>query len=147
MSVHRHLAALRAGSAEQHNVRLIVDVSDAAPEQVDADASAVFVLVKNLLENAIHHSPPGSSVVVKVQEDGFSVCDEGPGVAPAHRSLLFKRFWRGAPKDSEGAGLGLAICLEICHSHGWTIALDSEAVGGGACFAVRTAPAISPTGQ
>ncbi len=133
--------------AEQHNVRLIVDVADAAPEQVDADASAVFVLVKNLLENAIHHSPPGSSVMVKVQGDGFSVCDAGPGVAPAHRSLLFKRFWRGAPKDSEGAGLGLAICLEICHSHGWTIALDSEAVGGGARFVVRTAPAISAAGQ
>ncbi len=132
--------------AEQHNVRLIVDAARTADQGVDADASAVFVLVKNLLENAIHHSPPGSSVWVKVRGDGFSVCDAGPGVAPAHRSLLFKRFWRGAPKDSEGAGLGLAICQEICHSHGWTIALDSREIDVGACFVVRITPALSVTG-
>lgn len=129
--------------ADQHGVRLVVEVVDPASTEIDADASAVFVLVKNLLENAIHHSAPGSSVLVRVQHGRFSVRDSGPGVALAHRALLFRRFWRGDPKDSEGAGLGLAICQEICHAHGWIIALDSEAVGRGACFVVVTAPAAA----
>jgi len=129
--------------ADQHAVQIVVEDHSAVSTMVEADASAVFVLVKNLLENAIHHSPPGSSVQVTVQSDGFSVRDAGPGVAPDHRPLLFRRFWRATPKESEGAGLGLAICLEISHSHGWTIALDSDAGGAGACFVVRTTPALS----
>lgn len=128
--------------ADQRAVQLVVEDTDAASSQVDADASAVFVLVKNLLENAIHHAPPGSSVRVRVRGDGFSVCDAGPGVPPAQRPMLFKRFWRGT-KEGDGAGLGLAICLEICHSHGWTIGLDGEAAGAGARFVVCTTPALN----
>ena len=132
--------------ADQHAVQLVVEVANGAAAEVEADASAVFVLVKNLLENAIHHSPPGSCVIVRVQRDGFSVHDAGPGVADAHRALLFKRFWRGTAKDNQGAGLGLAICQEICHSHGWTIVLDACEIGKGACFVVHTAPALSGDG-
>lgn len=128
--------------ADQRAVHLVVEDTDAASSRVDADASAVFVLVKNLLENAIHHAPPGSSVRVRVRGDGFSVCDAGPGVPPAQRPMLFKRFWRGT-KEGDGAGQGLAICLEICHSHGWTIGLDGEAAGAGARFVVCTTPALN----
>ena len=132
--------------ADQHAVQLVVEVANGAAAEVEADASAVFVLAKNLLENAIHHSPPRSCVIVRVQRDGFSVRDAGPGVADAHRALLFKRFWRGTPKDKQGAGLGLAICQEICHSHGWTIVLDACEIGEGACFVVHTAPVLSGDG-
>jgi two-component system, OmpR family, sensor histidine kinase QseC len=124
--------------ATQHDVSVLIEVPDDAVAPVEADASAVFVLVKNLLENALHHSPAGSEVRIALRADGFSVQDAGPGVEPAHRELLFKRFWRGAPGDSEGAGLGLAICMEICLSHGWTLQLASGTPGCGACFIVST---------
>ncbi|WP_312317393.1 ATP-binding protein [Stenotrophomonas sp.] len=129
--------------AKQHAVAVVVQVADPAETEVEADASAVFVLVKNLLENAIHHSPRGSTVHIQVNHLGFSVRDAGPGVDAAHRPLLFKRFWRGAPKESEGAGLGLAICMEICLSHGWEIVLTPPDQDAGACFVVSIARELS----
>ncbi|WP_411851331.1 sensor histidine kinase [Stenotrophomonas sp. LGBM10] len=112
-----------------------------------ADASAVFVLAKNLVENAIHHAPAGGQVRIDVFPGGFCVQDDGPGVAPAHQPLLFKRFWRANPKDITGAGLGLAICMEICTSHGWRLRYEA-AHDGGARFVVETsAAAASPKGR
>jgi signal transduction histidine kinase len=105
---------------------------------VQADRGAIFVLVKNLLENAIHHAPDASRITVRVQPDGFNVEDEGPGVPPEQVPLLFQRFWRAPNQEHEGAGLGLTICREICHAHRWEIAYDSSATG--ACFRVVTLP-------
>lgn len=125
--------------AVRHGVSIELD--DRADEgvQVEADAAAVFVLAKNLLENAVHHAPPGSVVRLELGPAGFAVCDSGPGVTPAERPRLFERFWRGNPKDGEGAGLGLAICMEICLTHGWEIHLDPD-VYPGARFVVVTRP-------
>lgn len=124
--------------AEQRQVAVAVNIKGAPDGTVDGDAAAVFVLVKNLLENAIHHSPPGGAVRVIIDAAGFSVQDQGAGIAENHRAQLFKRFWRGNPKDGEGAGLGLSICMEICLAHGWSIRLDPAPNRTGARFLVRT---------
>lgn len=126
--------------AGQKSVRLVVGFEGNAAAAVEADAAAIFVLAKNLLENAIHHSPQGGEVRVRLRVDGFSVEDEGPGVAADDRPRLFERFWRGAPRESEGAGLGLAICKEICQAHGWSIHLDARPAATGACFVVTVPP-------
>lgn len=86
-----------------------------------ADRSALFTLLKNLLENAIQHAPAGTAVVVDVNASTLSVRDFGPGVTPDQLSMLFARFWRGAHRRDVGAGLGLAICQEIAQAHGWTL--------------------------
>lgn len=129
-----YLARLSA----QQAVHVVVLPGSMPTPVVEADASAVFVLVKNLLENALHHSPAGSTITIALQPDGFSVCDRGCGVAEADRAHLFKRFWRGTARDSRGAGLGLSICLSICLSHGWTIRLEPATGSSGACFVVET---------
>lgn len=122
--------------SEQRSVS--VDVRDnSGGVTVLADASAVFVLAKNLIENAIHHAPVGGMVRLDVLPWGFSVEDDGAGVEPSHQPLLFKRFWRADPRDSTGAGLGLAICMEICTSHGWSLRYE-DAEDGGARFVVET---------
>lgn len=101
----------------------------------EADAGAVFVLVKNLLENAIDFTPTGGSVTLVLTATGFRVDDEGPGVPPEHRLLVFERFWRTTTHGREGAGLGLALCHEVAQAHGWRIAC-SESEPGGARFEV-----------
>jgi len=101
-----------------------------------ADEGGLFVVVKNLLENAIDFSPPHDVVSARLTEAGFSVEDHGPGVAPADRQRVFERFWRAPLQQRDGAGLGLALCLEIVRAHGWTIECG-EAAGGGARFEVR----------
>lgn len=102
---------------------------------VNADAGAVFVMLKNLLENAINHSPEGGCVTLDVSPAGFEVADEGPGIAPMDVEHLFKRFWR-ASTTTGGAGLGLAIVHEICDAHRWEIAFEDDP-SGGARFVVR----------
>jgi signal transduction histidine kinase len=88
-----------------------------------ADEGALFTLLKNLVENAIQHSPAGATVTVAIDAAGLSVKDQGAGIAPEDMPNLFKRFWRGPqPQGSHGgAGLGLAICNEIAAAHGWKL--------------------------
>jgi len=63
-------------------------------------------------------------VVVEVGSDGaLSVLDSGPGIPAADRPRIFDRFWRGRGARSEGAGLGLAIVMEIVRAHGASIAV------------------------
>lgn len=116
---------------------LTVNVDDGGmPTIVEADASGLFILVRNLLENAVHHSPPGGTITVTLSSELLVVLDDGPGIAPDDLPLLFKRFWRGAHRRDDGAGLGLAICQEIARAHGWSIVAGNRS-SGGASFAVH----------
>lgn len=131
--------------AERHQV--YVDIRrDPQTLPVSADRGALFMLLKNLVENAIQHSPPSGAVTVRVTADHLSVCDDGPGVAPDELPKLFKRFWRGTSRRNDGAGLGLAICSEIAAAHNWQI--SAQSVARGAQFTVFfIAPAHPPAGS
>jgi signal transduction histidine kinase len=108
------------------------------------DKSAFFTLIKNLVENAIQHSPTGTTVTISIDPTGVSVRDEGCGVTAEHVPNLFKRFWRGSGRidgRSDGAGLGLAICEEIATAHGWRLELDN-AMPGAIFKIVNTQPIL-----
>jgi len=107
---------------------------------VRADRGALFVLIKNLVENAILHSPPDAMVTITVNADDLRVRDEGAGIAPEHMTKLFARFWRGPGRRDSGAGLGLAICSEIAVAHGWRlVARNAQAGQAGAEFVLNFA--------
>jgi signal transduction histidine kinase len=90
------------------------------------------LLLKNLVENAIQHSPRGGVVAVTIEMDHLSVRDEGPGISLADLPNVFTRFWRGPTRRNEGAGLGLSICSEIAAVHKWL--LGARSTGQGAEF-------------
>ena len=93
--------------------------------------------LRNLIENALAHTPPESEVVVEVSPDGaISVQDSGLGIPVEDRPHIFERFWRGKGVRADGAGLGLAIVMEIVRAHGATITV-SERVPRGARFDLR----------
>jgi light-regulated signal transduction histidine kinase (bacteriophytochrome) len=94
---------------------------------------------KNLVENAIQHSPAGGGVTVTIDTDRLCVRDEGPGIPEEELPKLFERFWRGSMRHNEGAGLGLSICAEIAVAHEWHLTARS---GPGAEFLLvfRTNP-------
>ena len=106
---------------------------------VEADAGALFVLLKNLVENALDFSPPGTDVRVRLDDAGLTVEDHGPGVPPEHRTQVFERFWRAPGQTRTGSGLGLALVREIVVAHGWSVDCGA-APGGGASFRVRWRP-------
>lgn len=106
--------------ADRHSVRLGLRIDDDVPPW-QVDRSALFTLLKNLLENAIQHRAAGGVVTRSVHANGFSVTDEGPGMAAEHLPRMFDRFWRSPERRDEGAGLGLAICREVAIAHGWQL--------------------------
>ncbi|BBH33395.1 Signal transduction histidine kinase [Pseudomonas sp. 43mfcvi1.1] len=107
--------------ADAAGVRLILVNSTAALCLWQADRSALFTLLKNLLENAIQHAPRGTEVHVTLDENSLTVRDWGAGVGPEQLSQVFARFWRGSHRRDHGAGLGLTICQEIARAHRWTL--------------------------
>ncbi|HEX8964044.1 MAG TPA: ATP-binding protein, partial [Rhodocyclaceae bacterium] len=78
-------------------------------------------------------SPDGGRVEIRVSRAGgqatIDVIDEGPGIPPAERGLVFEPFYRGeAARGVAGAGLGLALSLQFARAHrGDLVLLDSPA--------------------
>jgi signal transduction histidine kinase len=111
------------------------------PVVVTGNAAAIADALRNLVENALAHTAPESEVIVEVDPEGaLSVLDCGPGIAVDDRPHIFDRFWRGKGVRSVGAGLGLAIVMEIVRVHGASIAV-SDRVPRGARFDLRFRPA------
>ncbi len=108
---------------------------------VRGNTHAIADAVRNLIENAVVHSPRGAEVTVSVEQDGsVSVADCGPGIEVNDRDNIYERFWRGKRAPSQGAGLGLAIVLEIVKAHRGTISVRDNH-GGGAVFTLGFARA------
>jgi signal transduction histidine kinase len=83
--------------------------------------------VRNLAENAINHTPPGTAVEFVVEENGtVSVLDRGPGVAQDERNLIFQRFWRRDRRKAGSTGLGLSIVQRIAELHSATITQENR---------------------
>lgn len=107
------------------------------PVIVKGNSNAVGDALRNLLENALLHTPPQTEVVVTVEAGGsVTVCDRGPGVSPEDRELIFDRFWHKQGTPRRGAGLGLAIVREIMKLHGGEVTVADHAQGG-ASFTLR----------
>lgn len=117
--VARNVVAYLQRMAEAAQVH--VTLSAASDARWHADRGALFTLLKNLLENAIQHAPRGTGVRLELDAETLSVRDRGPGLEPQHLAQMFSRFWRGAHRRDQGAGLGLAICREIALAHGWEL--------------------------
>jgi signal transduction histidine kinase len=119
---------------------------DAAPgvdlPAVQADALRLAQVLRNLLENAIAHTPAGGRVEVAAAGAGggveIAVRDTGEGIAAEHLDRVFERFYRtdgSRARATGGAGLGLAIVRQLVEAQGGTVRVES-APGRGATFAV-----------
>jgi signal transduction histidine kinase len=104
------------------------------PIWVQGDATMIFRAIRNLVDNAIKHTRPGTTVELEVKPAGsVSVNDYGAGVSDKDRDFIFRRFWRGDRNATEGTGLGLAIVSRIAEIHSGTISVANRP-GGGAAF-------------
>lgn len=104
---------------------------DSTPEhwQCQGAPGLAEVALRNLLENAVRHTPPGSEVLVAIDAFGrLSVSDNGQGVPSEFRDRLFRRFSKVDPKNA-GAGLGLSIVRRIMALHGGEARLEPSAEG------------------
>jgi signal transduction histidine kinase len=115
------------------------------PIYVLGNAGSIEDALRNLVENAMAHTPQQSEVSVSVFSDGsVKVADHGSGIAPEDRARVFQRFWRGKGTSTGGAGLGLAIVKEVANAHHATIRIEDNPAGQGAIFTLRFSPWVDP---
>ena len=108
-----------------------VTVTVAGAGQARADAPATARVLRNLLDNAVRHAR--SRVDVTVAGGRVTVDDDGSGIPPDARDVVFERFVRldqARERDAGGSGLGLAIARELAREMHGDVTLD-EAPGGG----------------
>jgi signal transduction histidine kinase len=113
-----------------------VSVSARLDSALDARANPEQLqrVLFNLIQNAIHHTPPDGSVTVSAEAvEGaveVEIADTGGGVPADQRERVFDPFYRGdAARQDGGAGLGLAISRAIVEAHGGTIWLAEAPAG------------------
>ncbi len=106
------------------------------PWQVYGDAAGLSRAVLNLLDNAAKWSPSGGHVGVRLTQVDPShaelvVADQGPGIPPQERRLVFERFFRSASaRAMPGSGLGLAIVKQVVLKHGGMLRVEDAVPGG-----------------
>jgi signal transduction histidine kinase len=117
--------------AEEHGVEL--DLRDgSAGARVDASAQDVAVILDNLIENAIEHTAPRTTVVVELAAGRFAVSDAGPGLEPGEEERVFERFFRGSSRAERprGSGLGLTIVRVLARRWGGDATIANRPEGG-----------------
>ncbi|WP_284619030.1 ATP-binding protein [Aquabacterium humicola] len=132
--------------AAKRRVRTVLELD--AP-QLRGRRFGLQMLLRNLVVNALRHSPEGGTVrIASRHEPGatlIEVDDAGPGIAPADRERVFERFVR-LDRDAAGVGLGLSIVRAVAEAHGASTAL-LEAPGGGLRVRVSFPDGPGPAGS
>jgi len=137
--------AVAAVTPRAESAGVALALADGGPARALVDAARIGQVLRNLLVNAIAHTPAGGDVRVSLEtHDGearLEVRDSGVGLTPEQQAHVFDRFWRADPAraragESAGSGLGLAIVRQLVTLHDGDVSVTS-APGGGACFRVR----------
>jgi signal transduction histidine kinase len=125
--------------SQERQISISVNAEERLPS-INADARRVGQVLRNLISNAVSHTPGGGSVEVssrrKESNIEVSVHDTGEGIAEQHLPFIFERFYRtdaSRERKTGGAGLGLAIVKQLVTAHGGHITVQSE-IGRGSTF-------------
>jgi signal transduction histidine kinase len=110
------------------------DISLRTPEEpvlIKGNGELLKRAIRNIVENALYHTPVGSTVEIELDWHGtIAIVDQGPGIDPRDTERIFERFWRADRSRTGGAGLGLSIVKQIVESHGGTVRADNRPSGG-----------------
>jgi len=127
--------------ALKRNIRLLTDEGE-GPE-VFGNKELLTAAVKNLIENAISYSEPGSQVGIGCKAKGplaeIVITDSGAGISAENQERVFERFYRIDPsrsRETGGTGLGLSIVKHVAKIHRGDIKLFSQ-LGVGSTFTIR----------
>jgi two-component system sensor histidine kinase QseC len=136
------IAAL-APAALEKGVQLELLAGDEAV--VRGNPGLLRILLRNLLDNSMRHTPPGTSVQVSIAHEQEAVClsvsDNGPGIPEQERNKVLERFYRPLDTQASGSGLGLSIVKRIAEVHDATLQMQPVSEGRGLRVTVGFKPA------
>jgi two-component system, OmpR family, sensor histidine kinase TctE len=131
----RDTTAEWVGKALDAHLDLGFETSDETT-RIRGNAELLRELLDNLIDNALHYTPTGGNITVRVARHGqgclLEVEDDGPGIVPAERERVLERFQRAEGAPGDGCGLGLSIVREIANLHGAEVVIGEGAQGRGA---------------
>jgi two-component system, OmpR family, sensor kinase len=110
---------------------------------VDADSTALAALVRNLIDNALNHTPDGGRIDIALfrlrNHAVLRIEDSGPGIPQGELARVFEPFYRGDWSVGEGTGLGLSIVRSVAETLGGSVVLENIVAPGrtGLCVSVR----------
>jgi two-component system sensor histidine kinase BaeS len=136
----REIVASLAGLLRERSVSATVRGSDAA---VFADPGQLARALRNVVTNAIQHSPTGGEVVIDVAEGTIRVSDNGPGISDQDLPYVFERFYRADRSRSgspNGSGIGLTVARELIRANGGSLEVESTGPDG-TVFRIELPPA------
>jgi two-component system sensor histidine kinase QseC len=135
VKITREVLAMLAPSAVEKQIELEFEHEEDKPLTLAGNPTALGILIRNLVDNAIRYSKEYGTVCVRVftKEHALilEVKDDGPGIPGELQDRVFERFFRVLGNKSPGSGLGLAIVQQIAELHGGRVELDSPKVGTG----------------
>jgi signal transduction histidine kinase len=128
----RSIAEAYAPSAE--DCHHMIESSIAEGVHFTGDRQLLAQMVSNLVENALAHTPPGSTAQLVLRKAGdrieIEVADNGPGIPEVERDKVFDRFYRlDRSRTTAGSGLGLALVKAIATLHGLSLRLEDRKPG------------------
>ena len=110
--------------------------------KINGNSDQLRLMIRNLIENAIHYTPTGGDVLIRTEADGqftvIEVVDTGIGIPADDLGRVFERFYRvdkARSRKTGGTGLGLSIVKHVVDNHGGKIELVST-IGLGSKFKV-----------
>lgn len=131
--------AIIAPAALNRNVRL--ELAEGEEAMVRGNPVLLRILLRNLLDNAVCHTLPGTSVLVSITNDqgqtNLSVNDNGPGISKNELARVAERFYRPAGTNATGSGLGLSIVKRIAEIHDASLQITTQREGKGLSVAVN----------
>ncbi len=133
------IAAQLAPEAIAKNIDLELVAPDERPH-IRGNATAIGILIRNLVDNAIRYSPEKSTITIKIEQTPtkviLRVIDNGPGIPEELRERVFERFFRVIGNQATGSGLGLSIVAQITKLHNAEIELKTPENGKGLDFQI-----------
>ena len=134
VKLSREEVALLAPAAVEKQIDLAFETSQKIPT-FSGNPTAISILIRNLVDNAIRYCKDNGQVTVKVYQDPsnivLEISDNGPGIPNEFQSRVFERFFRVLGNKSPGSGLGLAIVQQISALHNAHVVLESPQEGTG----------------
>lgn len=98
---------------------------------IQGNEGALYIMLRNLLDNAVKYTPEGGRTEVRLAGDGsIEICDSGPGLSDSDKARVFERFVRVDKTGQTGSGLGLSIAQWIAQGHGLRIELRDNMPNG-----------------
>jgi two-component system, OmpR family, sensor histidine kinase QseC len=136
------------GTAEARGIELSCDwPADGRPAlPLQGDPPLLGVMLRNLMDNAVHYAPPHSAVSLRFEADRLVVENGGAPLPPEQLARMGERFYRPPGQSHAGSGLGVSIAQRVAALHGLVLVFGALDDGQGVRVEVRRAPTPARVG-